>query len=280
MKIYIAPGHGITRSGTSDPGAISGHEVEHTLARAVVTAYANGLRRCGFVVVEETEPDPDYIGSVARANAAGVNCGDEVHFNAGGGHGVEILCHPNTSSANRSCATRMGQYISQATGLPLRGTVLRSDLYWLNATRFPALLPEIAFVDGDSSYIDQPNFALKVGEALTRARCEFAVIPYKEPGSVSPPSGAPPWPFGPYGYLGTARPDPLCHSGYYSAIDRSAVSVWQNRMNTRGWAIRRDGYYDNACATVCTQFQREKGLKVSGLVDKITWVTAWTAPIT
>lgn len=190
MKIYVAPGHGVTPSGGFDPGAVSGHEVEHTLAHAVVAAYAAALRRNGITVVAETEPDPDYIGSVSRANAAGVDCGDEVHFNAGGGHGVEVEVHPATTAANRACAARMCQLVSEATGMPNRGPVDRTGLYWLNATRFPALLPEIAFVDADSAFIDQPGFAGKVGEALCRARCEYAGVAYHAPGSAPPPAPA------------------------------------------------------------------------------------------
>jgi N-acetylmuramoyl-L-alanine amidase len=215
-KIYVAPGHGITPSGSFDPGAVSGHEVEHTLARAVVTVYANALRRSGWVVVEETEPDPDYIGSVSRANAAGVACGDEVHFNAGGGHGVEILVHPNTSPANRSCAARMCTLVSQATGLPFRGVVNRSDLYWLNGTNFPATLPEIAFVDADQAIIDSPGFADQVGEALARARCEYMGLPYKVPGIVPVTPPAPPSP---------ATTKPNC-TAIQQAVHTIADNLW------------------------------------------------------
>jgi len=38
--------------------------------------------------------------------------------------------------------------------------------------------------------------------------------------------------------------------------------------------------YGAASARICRQFQKEKGLRVDGVVGPITWRSAWTAPIT
>jgi len=60
------------------------------------------------------------------------------------------------------------------------------------------------------------------------------------------------------------------------------VKEWQAQMKKRGWKIGVDGYYGNESMNVCLAFQREKKLHVphGGQVDKLTWDTSWTAPIT
>jgi N-acetyl-anhydromuramyl-L-alanine amidase AmpD len=106
-------------------------------------------------------------------------------------------------------------------------------------------------------------------------------------GIVTPPPPVPSypaWPFGQYDYLAMPSPDPYCHSGYYYAADRSAVSVYQNRMRARGWAIPVTGLFDQQTSNVTYAFQLEKGVNVLGPADRKvgirTWTAAWTAPIT
>lgn len=102
------------------------------------------------------------------------------------------------------------------------------------------------------------------------------VTPPTPPGPVGP---EPEFPYPTSDYLGQARPDPHCHSGYY-ASDRPNVTTWQAQMSGRGWNISIDGMYGPQSENVCRQFQSEKGLAVDGLVGPQTWHTTWAAPIT
>jgi hypothetical protein len=58
------------------------------------------------------------------------------------------------------------------------------------------------------------------------------------------------------------------------------VEIWQHRMARRGWHIAVTGSYDASSQGFCKAFQKEKGLKVTGTVNRETWNAAWTAPIT
>jgi hypothetical protein len=58
------------------------------------------------------------------------------------------------------------------------------------------------------------------------------------------------------------------------------VRQWQARMRRRGWRIDVDGMYGPASEAVCKAFQREKGIKATGRVNRRTWDATWTAPIT
>jgi len=103
--------------------------------------------------------------------------------------------------------------------------------------------------------------------------------PGPAPAPPTPSGPAPPFPYPPSDYLGTARPDPHCHSGYY-ASDQPNVRTWQGQMAHRGWNIGVDGQYGPQSEGVCRQFQAEKGLSVDGLVGPQTWATSWSAPVT
>lgn len=80
---------------------------------------------------------------------------------------------------------------------------------------------------------------------------------------------------------GTGRVPPFVRVLKQPPIMRGEdVRTWQARMRRRGWRIDADGAYGPKSAAVCRAFQAEKGLKVSGRVNRATWEAAWTAPIT
>ena len=51
-------------------------------------------------------------------------------------------------------------------------------------------------------------------------------------------------------------------------------------MRRRGWHIAVNGTYDVPSERICKAFQREKGLAVTGNVNRDTWNATWSAPIT
>lgn len=60
------------------------------------------------------------------------------------------------------------------------------------------------------------------------------------------------------------------------------LAVYQARMQARGWGIGEDGAdgrFGRDTERVVRQFQKNKGLKVTGHVDKATWDAAWTLPV-
>lgn len=58
------------------------------------------------------------------------------------------------------------------------------------------------------------------------------------------------------------------------------VAIWQRQMRTRGWLIQVDGVFGSKSRDVARRFQREKGLKSSGKVNRSTWEAAWRMPVT
>ena len=57
------------------------------------------------------------------------------------------------------------------------------------------------------------------------------------------------------------------------------VRAWQEQMARRTWRIRVDGIFGPESERVARQFQRNKGLRVDGLVGRQTWDAAWRLPV-
>jgi Domain of unknown function (DUF1906) len=90
---------------------------------------------------------------------------------------------------------------------------------------------------------------------------------------------APPFPYPASDYLGTARPDPHCHSGA-DPMERQNIARWQKKMAERGWRIQATGVFNRQSARICHSFQAEKGLTADGVVHPGTWAKTWSAPVT
>lgn len=60
----------------------------------------------------------------------------------------------------------------------------------------------------------------------------------------------------------------------------NVVRMVQQRLKDRGWKIGVDTIFGKETRKVVEAFQREKGLKVDGIVGRQTWGALWSAPIT
>jgi N-acetylmuramoyl-L-alanine amidase/Mannosyl-glycoprotein endo-beta-N-acetylglucosaminidase len=182
MDAYIGVGHGRKPDGVFDPGAVSRGLVEHDVAISVVDAYADALRRSGVEVTDEshsgTGHDPNFVGSALKANQLRVKYADEVHFNAGGGTGVEVLVDTHTSKANKDACRAIAGGIAEVLDLPVRrdrGLFVTSGFGFLTGTKMPSAIIEVAFLDtvGDRRAIKKQDALENVGEAIARARLDF-----------------------------------------------------------------------------------------------------------
>lgn len=88
---------------------------------------------------------------------------------------------------------------------------------------------------------------------------------------VDPPTTAPAFPLSSDGFFGEASGG--TRSGH-------GLDKWQRQMRNRGWTISVDGIYGPQTKDVATKFQREKRLRVDGLIGPNTWKYAWTAKVT
>ena len=145
MKISVNGGHT-----PAAPGA-SRYLDEVTEDRKVKDALIKDFKARGHSASDSTADNhmgvsQDLVTQCSRANASGADLGVSIHFNAGGGTGVEVLYHPS-DSVGKMYAERVSAALAYTLGLPNRGAKSRSDLYWLNNTSMTAILVEVCFVD-------------------------------------------------------------------------------------------------------------------------------------
>jgi N-acetylmuramoyl-L-alanine amidase len=91
-----------------------------------------------------------------QANAVGADLFVEIHINAGGGTGSEVIVSPKTGDFARTVASRVTASIATSMGFPNRG-VKENGLIVLNETNMPAILVECCFCDSSDAYIYDAN---------------------------------------------------------------------------------------------------------------------------
>jgi N-acetylmuramoyl-L-alanine amidase len=273
VDAYIGVGHGLTPSGTFDPGATSGSFVEHDLAVSVVDAYADAMRASGAKVEDESHSgpghDPNFIGSARRANELRVKYADEVHFNAGGGTGVEVLVHPRSSAANKKACRAVAAGIAKVLDLPVRrdrGLFLATGFGFLTGTNMPSAIIEVAFVDttADRRAIRKRNALEDVGAAIAEARLAFLGVSAPEAPAVpvagaAPPQGTPGIP------IAAGRPTADRRRVHRWADSKRCADVFHDIIDA-GWEQATDVGID--AAIFVAQAAKETGFgRFGGVID-------------
>lgn len=140
MKICVVAGHTTTGKGTGAIGYIN----ESTENRVVAKQVVEYLKQAGHeAVYGEINNSNNYLAEqVAIANKSTYDVVVQIHFNAGGGTGTETLYKTTSGKKYAEQVTNsLGKVYKQ------RGAKQRTDLYWLNQTKAPAILVECCFVD-------------------------------------------------------------------------------------------------------------------------------------
>lgn len=263
MDAYIGVGHGLKPEGVFDPGAVSGSLVEHDLAISVVDAYADAMKRAGLKVTDESHSgaghDPNFIGSARRANELRVKYADEVHFNAGGGTGVEVLVDPGSSEANKEACRAIAAGIAKVLDLPVRrdrGLFITGGFGFLTGTNMPSAIIEVAFLDtaSDRRAIRRKEALEDVGQAIAEARCDFLGAT-GEPADKSK-RGIP---------IAAGRPTAAKTRAHAWANSKGCADVFHEIIDA-GWGHARDIGID--AAVFVAQAAKETGFgKFGGVID-------------
>lgn len=170
MKYIISAGH--TQTGTIGCGAVKFID-ESKCTREVGLLVAEKLKNLGHQVTYlqidkgNSYSCEDCHVRASEANRAGGDFFVEIHFNAGGGTGCEVLVNKNTSSNTKDIAARVSSSIAMEMGFRDRG-VKNGNLIVLNKTAMPAMLIECLFVDSSDAYMyDANKLAIAIVRGLT-----------------------------------------------------------------------------------------------------------------
>jgi len=156
---------------TPDTGA-TGIRQEDVLTREVVGLIVSKLNQLGLTVTDCT-PYGQVFSSVSaslkfrcnKANASNSELHGCIHFNAGGGTGVEVYA---VSQKGKEYAQKICTEIA-ALGYTNRGVKDGSHLYVVNSTNMPCVLVECSFVDSreDMDKYNAGDFANAIIKAIT-----------------------------------------------------------------------------------------------------------------
>jgi peptidoglycan hydrolase-like protein with peptidoglycan-binding domain len=106
------------------------------------------------------------------------------------------------------------------------------------------------------------------------------VTPAPAPSAVPGSSAAQTPDAGPrLGPVAPAEPPPVPGIVLRRGTTGADVRAWQQQMARRTWRIRVDGIFGPESERVARTFQRNKGLRIDGVVGHETWSAAWRLPV-
>jgi N-acetylmuramoyl-L-alanine amidase len=151
MKIAIDKGHTLRGYDSSADGTSVGGFCESTYNRILGDEIIKLLQQEGHQVVDVTVDDGNQFSSLydslsirtTRANSSSVDLYISLHFNAGGGQGVEVY-YASGDTTQPMCQRIQNNIVS--LGFKNRGVKVE-DFYVLTNVRCPALLIETCFCD-------------------------------------------------------------------------------------------------------------------------------------
>ena len=177
-KICFIVGHGKSRKGGYDSGAVSGNYHEFKIAREI-TKYAQAYYNANYT---ETADIMNYNGDlyltdrIKKVNAADYDFIAEIHLNAGKGTGSEVYYYHGSPTGEKQ-AEAISKAIAQTLGIRNRGAKVRlndtgKDYFAIIRDTKPcAVLVETVFIDtaSDLAKVKTADGQKKCGEVIAQA---------------------------------------------------------------------------------------------------------------
>lgn len=164
-KVYIGVGHG-----GDDPGACANGFKEKDLNLKVAKACYDYLKSNGVsTLISRTSDVTESVNTKANeADNNGCTHVVDVHFNAGGGDGAEVLYYPGSSNGQTMGNNILNEI--KALGQGSRGTKATDDFAMLRDTNGVANIVECAFVDNktDMAIADTDAELKNMGVAIAK----------------------------------------------------------------------------------------------------------------
>ena len=193
-RVYLGIGHG-----GSDPGAVANGIKEKDANLVIGKAAAAELERHGVeVMLSRTKDETDTVNAkVKECNKYDPDLAGDIHNNAGGGDGAEVL-HSINGGTGKELANNILIEV-KAIGQNSRGAKTKknsrgTDYFgFIRDTKCPAVIVECAFLDNkkDVQIIDTEAEQKAMGVAIAKGFLRQLKIPYKKQETTAKPAPAP-----------------------------------------------------------------------------------------
>lgn len=269
MKIAINCGHTLKGPGSGAIGIIDESiETRNVGVRLVRLLESNGHKVINCTV-DKANSQIEYLKkTVELANSENVDYFISIHFNAGGGKGIEVYTYKGKmlDPVLNICKN------IELLGFNNRGIKDGSNLYVINRTKAKSILIEVCFVDSEDA-----NKYLKLGSE------RFAEAIYQAIINESVDNKYDNWIARLQEELnkqynsnlivnGINSPNILifCPNVKFNACG-NITKLIQERLNSVGFNIVEDGIFGSKTKNSVRVFQKNRGLKQDGIVGKDTW---------
>ena len=185
-KVLIDIGHGGT-----DPGAVAKiKEADYTLIYGLELGKVLASLGAEIKYSRTTDTFVSLADRAKTANQWGAKYFVSLHFNAGGGTGIETFALAPGGNAERLAKTVQASLI-ESTGMANRG-VKFSNFQVLRDTSMPAILIEGGFVDSaDAEKIKTEQYKKDFVRGASKGICAFLGLAWKDPYAVAPAPAQP-----------------------------------------------------------------------------------------
>lgn len=178
MNIAISIGHGKSKSGGYDSGAVGGGYHEFRLARQIGKYAAQELRSYGCTAtLINYDADMYLTDRIAKINSGKYDLALEIHLNAGGGTGSEVY-YGKGDNAGKKLAGAISKSIAKTFGIRDRGAKVKintangTDYFgFVRSCRCQSLLIETVFIDTatDRKKVETDAGQQQCGQAIALA---------------------------------------------------------------------------------------------------------------
>lgn len=181
-KVFIRVGHG-----GKDPGAIGNGLKEKDINLTVALKLKELLLEHGFQVLlsRETDIETSLSADSSKANEWKADLALDIHHNAGGGDGWEII-HSIHQKFGKELAEKIGEEFTKL-GQNKRRIFTRvnptgDDFFgFIRMTNMESLITEFAFIDSpDHQIIDSVGEQYAEAKAIAKAICSFYGVDFRE----------------------------------------------------------------------------------------------------
>ena len=188
LTINLLPGHGISniKGIPYDPGATNKNGTQEANGTKILAnKLKSKLEFNGFKV--NLLNDRDVNAQINFVNNNKCDLAISLHFNAGGGHGIEVLYSDVAPGYHQSTTLKFADILLNQlvkdTGMVNRGLKKTNiGVGIIKRTKYPTVLSENGFVDHPTEYLlaKDDNKLEILAESHCKAVCEYFGVKYKD----------------------------------------------------------------------------------------------------